>query len=98
MTWRVALAATVLLLTQAAAANAGIATVSGGTLTYAAAPGETNTVAIALDPSVNGYKITDSTAPVIGGPGCGSIDHEIDCEDTGISVIVISLGDGNDTW
>ena len=55
-------------------------------------------VSIALDPSVNGYKITDSTAPVLGGQGCGAIDHDIECEDTGISVIVIDLGDGNDTW
>src|SRR3954447_10575415 len=98
MTWRVALAATVLSLVLVPAANAGTASVVGGTLTYAAGAGETNSVGIAIDPSINGYKITGSTAPVSGGPGCGAIDHEVDCEDTGISLIVINLRDGNDKW
>jgi hypothetical protein len=35
---------------------------------------------------------------VSGGPGCGAIDHEIDCDDKGIQVIVINLRDGNDAW
>src|SRR3954454_15027144 len=82
----------------APAAHAATASVVNGTLTYAAALGETNTVSIAYDPAVSGYKITDSTADPLGGTGCGAIDHEVDCEDKNISVIVVNLRDGNDKW
>jgi RTX calcium-binding nonapeptide repeat (4 copies) len=92
------LAASAVFLAHASAASAGIATVGGGTLTFAAGLGEANSVGIALDPTVRGYKITDATAPVMGGPGCGALDAEIDCEDPGVSVIVINLRDGNDKW
>src|SRR5262245_37971945 len=98
MTCRALVLAVGLALAWAPAASAGTASVVGNTLTYAAGEGETNTVNIAYDNSVSGYAITDSTAPVLGGPGCGAIEHVVDCEDTGISAIVINLRDGNDTW
>lgn len=92
------LAISALLLVHVPSAAAATATVVGSTLTFVAAPGESNSVGIAYDTAVGGYKITDSTAPVTGGPGCGAIDHEIDCEDSGVQIIVINLRDGNDTW
>jgi hypothetical protein len=72
--------------------------VVGATLTYAAGAGEANSVAIAYDPAISSYKITDSSAPVSGGPGCGAIGHEVDCEDKGVQVIVVNLRDGDDKW
>ena len=93
-----ALLAFLIALVAAPCAQAATASVVNGTLTYAAALGETNTVSIAYDPAVSGYKITDSTADPIGGSGCGAIGHEVDCEDKNISAIVINLRDGNDKW
>jgi hypothetical protein len=87
-----------LLLANVPSAAAATASVVGSTLTFVAAPGESNSVGIAYDAAIGGYKITDSTAPVTGGRGCGAIDHEIDCEDTGIQIIVINLRDGDDRW
>ena len=92
------LAVLVALAVAAPAANAGTASVVGGTLTYAAGVGETNTVSIAYDTAIHSYRIIDTTAPLLGGPGCGALDQEIDCEDTNVSVIVINLRDGNDKW
>jgi hypothetical protein len=85
-------------LVPAPSAHAATANVVGSTLTYTAGAGETNTVAIAYDSSIHGYKITDTTAKLTGGTGCGALDQEIDCEDTGIQAIVINLRDGDDTW
>src|SRR3954453_15287606 len=98
MLWRAGLALFAVACLQAVPAHAGTASVVGSTLTYAAGAGETNTVAIAYDATITSYKITDSSAPVAAGPGCGAIDHEVDCEDKGISVIVVNLRDGNDKW
>src|SRR3954451_15817111 len=99
MTWRAAaVMACLLALVCAPSAGAATASVIDGTLTYAAGVGETNSVSIALDPAVNGYAITDTGALPVGGQGCGAIDHEVDCEDKNISVIVINLRDGNDKW
>src|SRR4051794_40587108 len=99
MAWRAALvAAFALAFMPASGALASSATVSGGTLTFIAAEGENNDVSIAYDSAISAYKITDASSPVTGGPGCGGLDHEIDCEDRGISVIVINLRDGNDKW
>src|SRR3954447_3279877 len=94
----VALLALVLTLVCAPSADAATATVADGTLSFIAGVGEANTVSIAYDAAINGYRITDATAPVMGGPKCGALDHEIDCEDTGITAIVIKLRDGNDKW
>jgi hypothetical protein len=92
-----ALLAFLIALVAAPAAHGATANVVNGTLTYIAAPGETNTVSIAFDPTI-GYEITDSTAMPKGGTGCGSIGHEVDCEDQNITTIVVNLRDGNDKW
>jgi hypothetical protein len=93
-----ALAAFAVLLVNVPAAGAATASVVGSTLTFVAAPGESNTVGIAYDATLHVYKITDSTGRVTGGSGCGAVDQEIDCEDQGIQIIVINLRDGNDKW
>jgi hypothetical protein len=97
--WPAVVVVTVALLAGAQAASAATASVVSGTLTYVAGVGETNTVSIAYDNAIHGYKFTDTTAgSLVGGPGCGALDQEIDCEDTGIQVIVVNLRDGNDKW
>jgi hypothetical protein len=86
------------LLVAVPAAHAGTATVVDSTLSYIAGAGETNTVSIAYDNTLGAYRITDTTAPVMGGPGCGAVDQEIDCEDKGIQIVIVNLRDGNDKW
>ena len=99
MAWRAALVAMLVLVSlDVSVARAGTASVVGSTLTYAAGAGEANSVSIAFDAAISGYRITDSTAPVMGGPGCGAVDHEVDCEDKGVSVIIVNLRDGDDKW
>src|SRR3954451_12433092 len=89
----------VALLAHAPSAYASTAATADGALTYAAAPGETNSVSIVYDSTLKIYKITDATASPIGSGGCGAVDeHEVDCEDRSISVIVVNLRDGNDKW
>jgi hypothetical protein len=85
-------------LVSVPAAHAATASVGGGTLTFTAAPGETNTVSIGYDASINSYRIFDRTANLIGGAGCGALGDEIDCENNGVQVIVINLRDGDDVW
>lgn len=85
-------------LLAAPTAVASSATVDGSTLTFVAGPGEANTVSIAYDASLASYKITDTTAATTGGPGCGAIEHEINCDGVAVKSIVINLRDGNDRW
>src|SRR5258705_510433 len=81
-----ALAAFAVLLVNVPSAAAGTATVSNGTLLYAGAPGEANSVGIAYDAVLHAYKITDETAPVTGGEGVDRIDaagdgaKTVDCQ------------------
>src|SRR4051794_1449216 len=67
----VALLTLALTLVSVPSAGAATATVADGTLTYIAGAGENNTVSIAYDPAISGYRITDTTAPVTGGPSVG---------------------------
>ena len=99
MTWRAGLVTTFLLaLAHAPVAHASTATVTERTLTFIAAPGEKNTVSIAYDAGTSSYRITDSSAPVNSGPGCGAIDHDLNCVDADIQVIIVNLRDGEDRW
>lgn len=86
------------VLWAAPSAGASSATVDGTTLTFVAGAGEANTVSIAYDAMLASYRITDSTATATGGPGCGAIDHEINCDGIAVKSIVINLRDGNDRW
>jgi RTX calcium-binding nonapeptide repeat (4 copies) len=65
-----ALAASVLLLTLAPAAQAAIVSVEGNVLRVAAAPGEANVLSV--EPGLNAAAmiVTDSGAPLGAGPGC----------------------------
>jgi hypothetical protein len=82
----------------ASAASAGSASVTNGTLTFNAAPGEKNTLNVSYDASLNEYRLTDTSAPVRGGSGCGAIDDEIDCAAARVVAIVVFLNDNDDVF
>ncbi|MFL5909667.1 MAG: lytic murein transglycosylase [Gaiellaceae bacterium] len=76
-------------------AHAATASVSGGVLTYAASPGETNLVNVSLSSGV--YTLVDGGAPVLAGPGCSNSGAgRATCGSNGITSIRVDAGDGND--
>ena len=74
--------------------------VSGGKLVFEATPGDVNTVSVApsTTPSTGSrYRLTDSTAPVVPGPGCAAVDaNTVECSHPIISSLDASLRDGDD--
>lgn len=89
-------AALLALALAPASAHAAQVSVSNGTLTYDAAPGETNTPALG---SLSGrFYVRDATANLaVSGPGCSESDaHTVSCPDTAVSRLVIDAGEGND--
>lgn len=87
------------LLAAPSSALAATAGVQGGTLVYAAAPGETNSVII--EPALFGLgaaSIQDS-APLTPGPGCEAVSAtKVDCQTAGVTAAQFSLGDGADNF
>lgn len=98
MTRRVLLLAGIMLMISASSAAASTASVSGATLTFAGADGESNAVSIAYDAATASYRLTDAAASVTAGIGCSALDHELICDGAAVTVITINLGDGNDSW
>src|SRR3954453_6917840 len=95
MSWRAALLAVAALVLQAPPALAGTVSVTGGVLTFQAAPGEVNDAAVQFVPDDNEYLVRDS-APVSTGPGCASKDFGIRCPAAGVTTVELDLGDGDD--
>jgi Ca2+-binding RTX toxin-like protein len=96
MGWRALLLAVVMVAVQAPAAFAGTASVVGGTLTYAAAPGEVNQFVISYRDSDGSYTIGDVAA--VAGSGCSNEDYGgIVCPGAAVTAVAIDLGDGADT-
>lgn len=87
------------LLAAPSSALAATAGVQGGTLVYAAAPGEANSVMV--EPALFGLgeaSIQDS-APLTPGPGCEAISAtKVDCRLAGVTAAQFSLGDGADNF
>jgi Ca2+-binding RTX toxin-like protein len=81
-------------------AVAGTLDASGGEIVYTAAPGETNTV------TVHDGVVTDTTAPIVRGPGCpvppdqsDDDPHRKGCAfDLYRSIVRVRLGDGDDAF
>jgi Ca2+-binding RTX toxin-like protein len=83
------------LAVGAPGASAATVGVVGGTLTFTAAPGETNDVAVAgtVFPTAS-VRVSDAGAPLTVGTGCDVVDdHTATCADL---PMVIDTGDGND--
>jgi Ca2+-binding RTX toxin-like protein len=93
---RAALVAAALLAACPAATRASTAAVSGNTLSYRAAAGETNALSISADAS--GYLIEDlGVANITEGANCFEIDAQhTRCASTGVQALSLSLDDGND--
>ncbi|HEY1596409.1 MAG TPA: hypothetical protein VGF74_13510, partial [Thermoleophilaceae bacterium] len=81
---------------HAAPAAASTVQLDGPTLTYDAAPGESNRLTIAG--SGGSLTVTDTGATVTAGPGCSSISStKASCPAAGVSAMALSTGDMNDT-
>src|SRR3954468_5426907 len=92
----VALAVVIAACGMAPAAHAATASVAGGTLTYTAAPGEANHLAVTV--ASGSYSLLDPALTVTPGSGCSAAAGDrVTCPTTGISAIVVDAGDGADT-
>jgi Ca2+-binding RTX toxin-like protein len=85
-------------LAAASPAWAATASVSGGTLAFTAGVGEKNTVSVVYDAAASKYRLSDTTAGVTPGAGCGATSVEVECDAAGIAAIAIELRDGDDTF
>jgi Ca2+-binding RTX toxin-like protein len=101
----VGLMGAMLAIASAAPALAGTVT---NRLSYDAAPGEVNTVRVTVAPgglvfpsgAVTRVLVLDSTAPVVAGAGCTSVDaHTAQCvsDTVGMSSVEMTLGDRDDS-
>ena len=87
------------VLVAPAAALASTASVQGGTLVYAAGPGESNTIQFEPAFFAAGAAAIQDSAPLTPGPGCVAISAtKVDCELAGVTSASFSLGDGNDQF
>src|SRR3954471_14712904 len=95
---RALVCAALLLLIAAgapAAADAATVSVSAGTLSYTAGPGETNDVRLATGTGT--IAVTDPGATVAAGGGCSSgAGGAVTCSTAGVTRVRIETGDGND--
>ena len=98
-----ALGSAVLGISQPAAA--GTVRVEGTAVFYKAGNNQANTIIVnprgsALDQatgqSVQGFTVSDSTAPILAGPGCRGFTGAVVCDIANASFISLDLGDKND--
>jgi len=84
------------LLAAAPGAHAATATLSGDTITYTAAPGESNS--LNLSQSGGNVILDDSSAVTItDGGGCPiAVSGNAECPEAGVTKIVVDLGDEDD--
>ena len=84
-----------LLLPGAAQASTVSVSPTTGILTYAAAQGEVNDIAIAQNNTI--VKVQDSGATITAGAGCQSTDaHNVLCSPQGVVRIAVGASDGDD--
>ena len=79
-------------------ASAGIASVSGSTLTYVAGPGEVNVVQLRFGMTPGTFTFSEAQIQISPGPGCtpGLSATSVVCDGSGVSGAAISVGDAND--
>ena len=81
------------LCPPAAVASTVQADVTGGLLDFRARDGESNDVTISH--SSGAYRVTDTGATLIAGPGCTSLSpNEAVCSDAGLRAAAVVAGDG----
>jgi Ca2+-binding RTX toxin-like protein len=95
MVRRIALLACTLVLVAAPAAQAATASLSGATLTFVAADGEANQLAVSL--AAGTYTLTDAGAPVTAAAGCTQLlPDTVTCPSAGITALVLEGRDLDD--
>lgn len=86
-------------------ASAGVVHVEGSAVIFKAGNNEANTVVVnsrgaAFNPAtgqfVQGFTVSDSTAPISAGPGCQALTGGVVCDVANASFISLDLGDMND--
>ena len=93
---RSALLACVLLAVAPTAASAADVSISGATLSFAAADGENNAVTVSL--AAGTYTLADAGAPVTPGAGCSAGGgNAVTCPSAGITALTIDGRDLDDT-
>jgi Ca2+-binding RTX toxin-like protein len=95
MVRRIALLACTIALVAAPAAHAATVSVSGATLTYAAADGEANQLAVSLVAGT--YTLTDAGAPLTAAAGCTQLTPDTaTCPAGGVTALVLEGRDLDD--
>ncbi len=95
MVRRIVLLACTLVLVAAPAAQAATASISGATLTFAAADGEANQLAVSL--AAGTYTLTDAVAPITAAAGCTQLlPDTVTCPSAGITALVLEGRDLDD--
>src|SRR5688500_9035744 len=91
----VVLATAAMTLTAGAGtALAGVVTKVGGTITFTATAGEVNDLTVSHPP---GTVVFDEPGrAVTAGPGCSPSGDMATCDATGVTRVVMELGDGDD--
>jgi len=96
MTWR-ALPVVVVALLSAPAAHAATVSVEGGTLTVTGAPGEISSLGVEHNADYGYFSVRDPASPPTRPSACKQFSpDEVQCPDTGITSVVLDLGDGDD--
>ncbi len=87
-------------LVLATSAPAGTVSRSGGTLSFTAAAGEANNISLSRSDEDGSIGFLDSGAPLSYDPSAGCSGDEAGgaCPGSGVSLVSVSLGDGNDQY
>jgi hypothetical protein len=94
------LAALLAVILPAAKADAAAITITGGTLTYQAAPGESNNLTITSPFFTGKYYFTDTgaTSITVPSPTCTVVDGQhVNCPMSAFTSAAVNLDDGNDS-
>lgn len=88
------LTAALITLVAAAPAGASTAGVQGGTLTVTGSGSERNLISVAV--AGTQIRVVDTAARITAGAGCRVSGRTASCPITGLTELVVDLGDGND--
>ena len=93
--WFPAAAVALAVAAGPATADAASVSVARGAITFEAAPGEPNRVAVSSAPGL--FRVVDLGAPLAPGLGCRPLGpHAVECERSGVKRLFVRVGDGDD--
>ena len=89
------------VLAAPVAAMAGTASISGTTLSFTAAPGESNDLVITFNAGTNTFNVNEVSLNVTAGAGCSAVVGDptrVTCALAGATAVNVDLGDENDDF